>query len=109
MVDTTMTTPEQPAETSEAQIFLDPRLLEVLAEYEHEQWMAWARNLLEKEPHLSEERKQRWAGLLVPYAELSEEMKESDREWARGVGHIMIGALFAGKFAVANPAPDLKT
>lgn len=107
--ETSTQTVNNESDELDAKVFLDPRLVEALAEFEHEQWMAWARNLLEKEPNISEARKQRWAGLLVPYADLSEEMKEADREWARGVGKIVIGALFAGKFICAPPAEDPKT
>lgn len=59
-------------------------LIERLAELEHEQWMAWAKRIMETEP-ISEERRQRWQKYMVPYAELSEEVKEQDREWARKV------------------------
>lgn len=59
-------------------------LLERLAELEHEQWMAWAKRIMETEP-ISEERRQRWQRYMVPYAELPEEVKEQDREWARKV------------------------
>ncbi len=58
-------------------------LIDRLAEIEHRQWIQWAKTLLEKEPGISEERKTRWKSLMVPYAELSEEWKEYDREWAR--------------------------
>jgi hypothetical protein len=57
-------------------------LLERLAELEHEQWVAWARTLMETE-QLSKQRKQRWQQYMVPYAELSEDVKEHDRVWAR--------------------------
>ena len=63
----------------------DEETLEILAEIEHEQWMAWAKTLYEKEPLLSLERRQRWHDCFKPYAELSEEMKEHDRVWARKV------------------------
>jgi len=59
-------------------------LLEKFAELEHEQWAAWANNLL-KEENLSLERKERWSRFLVPYSELPDEIKESDRIWARKV------------------------
>ena len=63
-------------------------LLERLAELEHEQWMAWAKRIMEAEP-ISEERQQRWQKYMVPYAELPEEVKEQDREWARKVLAVM--------------------
>jgi hypothetical protein len=57
-------------------------LVEALAEAEHDQWMSWARTLMETEP-ISEARRQRWERYLVPYGELPEEVKEHDRLWAR--------------------------
>ena len=55
-------------------------LAETLAELEHLQWMAWAKNLKERE-ELSPERVERWNKLMIPYSELTEEQKEQDREW----------------------------
>lgn len=60
------------------------QLLEDLAELEHKQWEEWAKNLMEKE-ELSEERVKRWKTLFVPYENLSNEMKDADREWAMKV------------------------
>jgi len=57
-------------------------LLEVLADLEHEQWIKWSKDIAEKEK-LSPERIARWKSLWIPYLELSEEMKEHDRVWAR--------------------------
>ena len=57
------------------------QLRERLAAIEHDQWMAWARNLRATEL-LSYERLQRWAYLIVPYDELPEDRKEDDRLWA---------------------------
>jgi gas vesicle protein len=71
--------------------------LEELAELEHEQWMKWAKNLL---PTLKkivndfdkdtkndiEKRIKRWKEeCFKDYKDLTEEMKEFDREWARKV------------------------
>jgi len=58
--------------------------LEKLAALEHEQWVEWAKNILETED-ISAERSERWKDLFIPYDELSEEMKEADREYARKV------------------------
>lgn len=69
--------PEEPLRTGP--------LLEYVAHLEHEQWMTWAKTLMESEPGLSTSRFQRWQTLMVPYQELPEEMKEFDREWARKV------------------------
>lgn len=64
-------------------------LLEKLADLEHEQWIHWTRYMLE---NLTEENIKRWGGLLnIPYGELTEEQKESDRVWARKVIAILEG------------------
>lgn len=55
-------------------------LLEALSGLEHEQWMTWSKNVAQE---VSEERRRRWEGYWVPYAELSEGVKEWDRVWAR--------------------------
>jgi len=65
-------------------------LLESLAELEHDQWMEWAKGVLESEAEslteeISKERQERWQKLFVPYADLSEEDKEDDRKYARKV------------------------
>jgi hypothetical protein len=60
----------------------DEGLIESLAELEHEQWMAWADSIMKSEV-ISASRHERWSSLMIPYAELSEEMKEHDRTWAR--------------------------
>jgi hypothetical protein len=57
-------------------------LLERLAELEHEQWMYWSQAVAAE---VSEERRQRWAALWVPYRDLPEDVKEQDRVWARKV------------------------
>jgi hypothetical protein len=59
-------------------------IVEKLAALEHDQWMDWAKNILETE-EITAERAERWKDLFIPYDELSEEMKELDREWARKV------------------------
>ena len=61
------------------------RLIEALANLEHEQWMAWAQTLMDKEPGLSKERVARWKKYMVPYADLDDDVKEFDRVWARKV------------------------
>jgi hypothetical protein len=57
-------------------------LLEKLAELEHEQWAAWARQVAGE---VSPQRRSRWQAFFVPYAELTEEAREEDRLWARKV------------------------
>ena len=59
-------------------------LIEALASIEHDQWMTWAKNLMQKET-LTTDRFYRWSRLLVPYAQLTETEKEQDREYARKV------------------------
>ena len=60
----------------------DEEIIEPLAELEHEQWMKWADTIMQTEK-ISDVRFARWASCMIPYAELTEEMKEFDREWAR--------------------------
>ena len=53
---------------------------ERLAALEHEQWAHWTRYLLD---HLTPENVERWRRQIdTPYEELSEQEKQSDREWA---------------------------
>ena len=55
-------------------------LVEILAAGEHEQWAYWAKNILETEPGLSQDRKERWPAIIAtPYKELPEELKDLDR------------------------------
>jgi hypothetical protein len=61
---------------------MDDRLLERLAELEHEQWVAWSRAVADE---VSAERRRRWQECWVHYDELPEEVKELDRVWARKV------------------------
>jgi len=61
----------------------DAEVVERCAELEHYQWMEWAQNVMDTEQGLSADRRERWSSLMVPYAELSEEMKDHDRKWAR--------------------------
>ena len=66
----------------------DPNLLEMLAELEHRQWAHWIKYQVSLDVcgHLTDEEWTKWelqAG--SSYANLSEDEKESDREWARKV------------------------
>lgn len=63
---------------------LEEKLTEKLAELEHIQWMQWAKALV-SENIVNEETKQRWSKLFIPYAELSEDMKNLDRDYARKI------------------------
>ena len=91
-------------------VIMDDDVLEILACLEHKQWCEWAGDLSgeiddllhviskmrdDSDYNLSDEdisiiehskdRIIRWNSLMVPYSELSEEMKESDRVYARRV------------------------
>ena len=61
--------------------------LEQIAKVIHEElWQPWAKILVEQEPLLSEKRVNRWKNeCFVPYEQLSEEMKEKDRNMARKI------------------------
>jgi hypothetical protein len=63
-------------------------IVEKLAEIEHEQWMAWAKEVRHE---VSEERRKRWQACFVPYQDLPEDVKEQDRVFARKVLKIMSG------------------
>jgi hypothetical protein len=56
---------------------------EAVAAVEHEQWEHWTRTLVIAEHELSTERIERWQDYWVPYDELPDDVKESDRKWAR--------------------------
>lgn len=59
------------------------RLIEALAEIEHEQWSLWAEQML---AHATPANVRRWRRqLATPYGELSEADKEKDRVFARKV------------------------
>jgi hypothetical protein len=68
---------EQPAQEPVA-------LLEALSDLEHQQWMKWAKSIIDSEP-ISEARKQRWLTMMVDYKDLPDNIQEYDREWARKV------------------------
>lgn len=54
-------------------------LREDLAALEHEQWATWAEAVLDE---VGSDRQERWQPYFVPYEELSESVKDDDREWA---------------------------
>jgi hypothetical protein len=69
-------------------------LLEKIAEIEHQQWCLWSKSicghiLQDRSPMRIRDRiltkHDSWELLWQPYSELSEEMKEHDRVWARKV------------------------
>ena len=61
--------------------------VEIVAEFLHEQWVSWARAIMEEEDiDISAVREERWeSDCLQEYEYLSEEMKEKDRKRARDV------------------------
>lgn len=64
--------------------------LEALSEFIHsEMWEKWAKEIIKSEPCISQERQERWQGCFVPYQELTEEMKELDRGFARRIITLM--------------------
>lgn len=57
------------------------KLIDRLAEIENRQWRKWAMTLLEQEPGISAERRERCIKLVnTPWDELSEDWKEHDRQ-----------------------------
>lgn len=60
--------------------------VEDFAAIEHDQWMTWARSVISADDvSIGPERLARWRSYMVPYADLSESVKEHDRVWARAV------------------------
>lgn len=60
----------------------DAQIIEELADLEHRQWMHWSQYVA-KEHDIPEELEEKWEKNWKPYSQLSEEMKEKDRKWAR--------------------------
>jgi hypothetical protein len=58
------------------------KLLEKLAALEHEQWMEWSKTTAKR---VDAETRARWRRYWVPYAKLSEKVKDQDRIWARKI------------------------
>jgi hypothetical protein len=60
--------------------------LEIVSKKIHEFWTSWATQLIKSEPNLSKERVNRWQNeCFLDYENLSEEMKEIDRKFAREI------------------------
>ena len=60
--------------------------LEKVSEKIHDLWIGWAKEMIKSEPNLSKERIQRWNNeCFKPYSELSEEMKDLDRRFAKEI------------------------
>jgi len=60
----------------------EKQIFEELSALEHEQWLMWAKDILEKED-ISEETRKRWEEYFVPYEVLPEGAKNLDRTFAR--------------------------
>ena len=60
------------------------RLLEKLAELEHNQWIEWSKEIAKTEK-ISQDRLARWIPLWKPYKNLHPEIQEQDRKYARKV------------------------
>lgn len=60
----------------------EQKLLEELSELEHQQWICWAQNILQAEA-VSNKTQERWKKYFVPYSELTQELKNLDRSFAR--------------------------
>lgn len=63
---------------------MNNELLEKLAEVEHNQWVEWSKSMVRNE-NVTKETLNRWLNLWVPYSELTEDEKNSDRRYARKV------------------------
>ncbi len=68
-------------------------LREALAELEHEQWIAWSKDIASTEI-ITPARIERWRALWKPYSELTEKEKDMDREWADRVLEIVGQAIY---------------
>ncbi len=66
------------------------KILERLADLEHQQWCRWARVLMEAES-LSPGRVERWKAFMVPYEDLPERIKDQDRKEARLIMDVLEG------------------
>ena len=68
-------------------------IIEKIAKYVHEEmWCKWAQKLMDEED-LSMERCFRWYKCMIPYEEQTEEMKDLDRMFAKGI----VKAIFYNK------------
>lgn len=57
-------------------------LLERLAEKEHDQWMHWSKYVADNHD-IPDSLREKWEENWRPYSDLSDELKEKDRKWAR--------------------------
>jgi hypothetical protein len=63
-------------------------LVESLAEIEHAQWIHWSQAVA---GDVSTATRNKWQQSWVAYAELTEDVKEADRVWARKVVKLLHG------------------
>ena len=61
-------------------------LIEALAAIEHEQWIHWSRSTA---PDVPAATRAKWQISWVRYDELSDNLKEADRLWARKVASLL--------------------
>jgi predicted YcjX-like family ATPase len=57
-------------------------LVEALAEIEHQQWLHWSKAVATE---VADTTRQKWQRSWVDYAELTDDLKDADRVWAREV------------------------
>ena len=79
------------------------QIIEKLAELEHEHWEKWSKSIIGfcMDNSLSayvwgkqiQKKHESWLLMWVPYDDLSEELKEYDREWARKAYDIVFSGL----------------
>lgn len=87
------------------------RLIEDLAEAEHDQWISWSKYVASHNKDLPKPLLDRWRSLWIAYEHLSEEEKEKDRIWARKVcsifeAHELAYKLFKKPTASDKVKPD---
>jgi hypothetical protein len=70
-----------------AQCHATDDLIEALAAIEHEQWMHWSQAVAKE---VAETTRSQWQGSWGDYAQLTEELKEADRVWARKVVALLL-------------------
>lgn len=67
---------------------MSAKIVEAVAEEFHNIWVHWSKTIA-KEEQISTKRYLRWQKLWVPYAQLPEKRKETDRELARRILRLM--------------------
>jgi hypothetical protein len=64
----------------------DTDLIEALAAIEHEQWMHWSQAVAAE---VTDATRSKWQRSWIPYEQLTEDLKEADRVWARKVANLI--------------------